>query len=241
MHGMSYLLFLPLLAGAAFLVRLNAKRGLMGGDGAVLVGAAFGSGEKQYQPNNGTNRDKAESHQQYRVHKYSLTKMYNASKKPAIQQSSAMIVRQPRKFKAAFAFFFGLPVFLFAITNSMLIRLFSYVKRSIQGYFLAFLAGSGFAFGGRPILTPLIFSSVSAGYTACLERGFIPALCIRASTVLKGSFNFSHISSIVKPFISLLSVILSENIKKCKKFHAITIQKLRKFPTYIDKYAGIFL
>jgi hypothetical protein len=85
--------FLAFLAGSGFAFggRPNAKRGLMGGGRDVLVGAVFGSGEKQYQPNNGTNRDKAESHQQYRVHKYSLIKMYSASRKPAIQQSSAMI------------------------------------------------------------------------------------------------------------------------------------------------------
>jgi len=105
--------------------------------------------------------------------------------------------------------------------------------------FLFLLAGA--AFLGLPILTSLIFSSVSTGYTACLEIGFIPALCILASTVLKGNFNSLHISSMVMPFIFLVSVTLFKNLKNCKKFHAITIQMSRNFPKYFKKSEDFFL
>ena len=99
-------------------------------------------------------------------------------------------------------------------------------------YFFAFfavLAGTA-AFFGLPILTSLIFSSVSAGYIACLEIGFIPALCIRASTVLKGSLSFSHISSMVKPFIAPISAIYHENLKNARYFLQL-----------LYKYVGIYL
>jgi hypothetical protein len=45
----------------------------------------------------------------------------------------------------------------------------------------------------------------------------------------------------VIPFISILSVRISENLKNCKKFHAITIQKLRNFPKYFEKSEDFFL
>jgi len=86
-------------------------------------------------------------------------------------------------------------------------------------YFLAFFALVGSAsvvFLGLPIFTFWIASSVSSGYTASLDKGFIPALCIRRSTVLGINFNSFAISEIVKPFISSLSAFL-KSIYKCLK------------------------
>jgi hypothetical protein len=65
----------------------------------------FGGREKQNESNYGTKRNKAERHQQHSVHKYSLKKIYNASRKPAMPHSSAMTVKQPRSPATAFVFF----------------------------------------------------------------------------------------------------------------------------------------
>jgi hypothetical protein len=61
--------------------------------------------------------------------------------------------------------------------------------------------------GGLPILISLIISSVSEGYTAWRVMGFMPALCMRASTVLKGKPKASHISLIVKPSMTYMSAL----------------------------------
>jgi len=76
----------------------------------------------------------------------------------------------------------------------------------MNSYFLLFLGlvFTGLAFFGLPILTSLIFSSVSAGYMASLLIGLIPARCIRRSTVRCGMFNLSAISVSVNPFISFI-------------------------------------
>jgi hypothetical protein len=81
----------------------------------------------------------------------------------------------------------------------------------------AFFALAGFASGcffGRPILTFLIMSKVSAWYMACLEMGFIPARCIRIATVFEGNFKSLLISSIVMPSIGFIIGEYKINVNK---------------------------
>ena len=76
----------------------------------------LGTREKQNQTDNGAERNQTERYQQHCVHKYSLKKIYNANKKPAIPQISAITVRQPRITTTVFFnLFTGLTVFFFAI------------------------------------------------------------------------------------------------------------------------------
>jgi hypothetical protein len=130
--------------------------------------------------------------------------------------------------------------------------IYTYVKRFfkeffafLRGYFLPFLAGftgaSGLAFGGRPILLFFIISSVSGGYTAWRVMGFIPALCMRASTVLKGRFKASHISLIVKPSTSSISAIYHRSLINARKFLHFTKRSLSQIRKNIEKSTGIFL
>jgi hypothetical protein len=107
--------------------------------------------------------------------------------------------------------------------------------------FLSVLAGGSGFLGGRPILIFFIISSVSGGYTAWRVMGFILALCMRASTVLKGKFKASHISLIVKPSISYISVIYQGNLINARKFLYFTKQTLSQLWKNIEKSARIFL
>jgi hypothetical protein len=64
---------------------------------------------------------------------------------------------------------------------------------------------------------------------------------MRASTVLKGKFKASHISLIVKPSISFISVIYQKNLINARKFLYFTKQTLSQFGKNIEKSARIFL
>jgi hypothetical protein len=117
---------------------------------------------------------------------------------------------------------------------------FALIIGGLRGFLNRYFLSSGF-FRGRPILTARIISNVSDGYTACLVIGLIPALCIRASTVLKGRFSASHISSMVNPCTFLLSANITENFIKCKNIHAITLQILSYFIEKMKNSVGICL
>jgi hypothetical protein len=104
-----------------------------------------------------------------------------------------------------------------------------------------FAGSSGLGLGGLPILIFLIISSVSGGYIAWRVMGLMPALCIRASTVLKGKFKASHISLIVKPSISSISVIYRKYLIIARIFLHYTKQVLSKNKKYFEKSARIFL
>jgi len=121
-----------------------------------------------------------------------------------------------------------------------------------MSYFPFFGFGvSGSAFFGLPFPGTLRMDSrVSDGYTACLVKGFIPALCILASTVLNGKPSSLHISSIVMPSIFFIIGSLAEECNKCKYFPAFTIQqfseikkkikKCKKFPVFYLTYCRKF-
>ena len=84
-----------------------------------------------------------------------------------------------------------------------------------MSYFLPFLAGSGFALGGRPLPgTFRIASRADWSYKASAVIDSIPSLCKRIFTVLSFSPSFSDNSSSVKysPFNFIPK--LSENVTK---------------------------
>ena len=112
-----------------------------------------------------------------------------------------------------------------------------------MSYFLAFLGllSASVCFLGRPILTSLIMSSVSEEYMACLEMGFIPALCILASTVLKGSFNAAHISSIVRPSIAIISTEYQEKLKNARIFLHLLYKYVVELQKIYQKSEDFFL
>jgi hypothetical protein len=96
-------------------------------------------------------------------------------------------------------------------------------------------------FLGRPIGASRILSRVSGGYTAWRVMGFMPALWIRASTVLNGKFKAAHISLIVKPSISYVSEVYRNNLINARNFLHITIQMFSVLEKNIEKSARNFL
>jgi len=138
------------------------------------------------------------------------------------------------------------------------------MPKKAMNYFLPFLALGcfGFTLGGRPTFASRINSVVPIGYKARLVIGFMPALCMRASTALNSSFNSTIISSMVSPIIFILSSVFHkilniarkilqytkqgyrENRKKIKKNRKIptkTLDKCRKYPIIKDIGQAIVL
>ena len=108
----------------------------------------------------------------------------------------------------------------------------THAARFCKRYFLGFggFFSGAWAFLGRPLPGTLRMDSTTEGsYKALYDNGLIPSFSIRLCAVFQGISSFSAISSIVIPFISLLSAILLMFMKNVEILRYLLYRRLAKY------------